>query len=344
MPCFNAERYLRAAAASILEQSYADFELLVVDDGSDDATLSILEEFAGTDSRVRVESRPHAGIVAALNHGLSVARGELIARMDADDVSLPHRLQRQVTFLDQHPEVAAVGSWMREIDAGGVATRVLRKGPAERRSRESTGVPIFHPTAMIRRTALEVVGGYRPAFEAAEDADLWFRMLDHGLVLENVEEILVEYRIHNGNVSLLTERQTVALTRALLSRRARWSGVDDHLGDASTTLPAGTVPWNLFPPQVTGPVRVELARRLSLLNRESDPEPLAAAIRSAIDEVGFASGLRKPAGQLSRRYRAAGRRGQALLWSLASLVCGLRDRAVRAAKSGARWMLRRRAR
>src|SRR5947207_13124013 len=104
MPVYNAERYLRPAVESVLAQKYDDFELITVDDGSADSSPAILREYEAKDPRVKIVSRPNTGIVGALNDGIAASRGSLIARMDSDDISLPARFGKQVTFLDSHPE------------------------------------------------------------------------------------------------------------------------------------------------------------------------------------------------------------------------------------------------
>ena len=109
MPMYNAERYVAGATGSILAQTFTDFEFVIVNDGSTDRSLEIVRHYERLDARVRVLSRPNTGIVGALNDGLSLARGEYIARMDADDIAYPHRLERQATYLDDHPDCVAVG-------------------------------------------------------------------------------------------------------------------------------------------------------------------------------------------------------------------------------------------
>src|ERR1051326_2264165 len=119
VPVYNAARYLDVAISSVLRQTFSDFELIAVDDGSKDDSKKILEHFSANDARIRVISRPNTGIVGALNDGLAVARGEFIARMDADDVALPGRFQAQLDYLRGHPDCIAVGTAVQIIDARG---------------------------------------------------------------------------------------------------------------------------------------------------------------------------------------------------------------------------------
>src|SRR5882724_9035284 len=117
MPVYNAERYLRDAVASILQQTFRDFEFIAVDDGSKDRSKAILDEIASADSRLRVVSQANTGIVGALNHGLAVAKGEFVARMDADDFSQPERFAQQVAFLRDHPDCVCLGTAFNYMDA-----------------------------------------------------------------------------------------------------------------------------------------------------------------------------------------------------------------------------------
>ena len=119
MPVYNAKRYLGEAVESILSQTFRDFEFLIIDDGSTDRSLAILQRYAAQDARIRLSSEPNAGYVVRLNEMLHQARGDLIARMDADDVALPERFARQVEFLRSHPEVDVVGGAHENIDSKG---------------------------------------------------------------------------------------------------------------------------------------------------------------------------------------------------------------------------------
>ena len=203
MPVHNAERYLADAVGSILAQSFTDFEFLIIDDGSTDRSRVILERHAARDARIRLTSRPNTGYTVALNQLLGLARGELVARMDADDIALPQRLARQVAFLQANPDVVCVGSAVHFIDAAG---RLLRPGhpamdDAEIQARVLTGdCALNHPSVMMRRAAVEAVGGYRPEFEPAEDLDLWLRLGEVGRLV-NLPEVLMHYRQHAASFS-----------------------------------------------------------------------------------------------------------------------------------------------
>lgn len=198
LPAYNAAATLAAALDSLLAQTIEDFEVVAVDDGSTDATADILAAYAQGDRRVRVLSRPHEGLVPALNAGLGACRGVYVARMDADDRSLPQRLARQAAHLDAHPEVglvacrvryggdpAACGGYARYVDW----TNTLRSHEdiALHRFRES---PFAHPSVMFRRELAARLGGYRQG-TFPEDYELWLRWLAAGVRMEKLEDELL---------------------------------------------------------------------------------------------------------------------------------------------------------
>lgn len=203
MPVYNAERYVAQAVESILAQTYSRFEFLIIDDGSSDRSLSILQRYARQDARIRLISRPNTGYVIALNEMLSLAQGEFIARMDADDVALPNRFQRQVDFMQQHPEVVCVGSWHTLIDHRGRLLTCLelpqQDSEIQREALAGHG-SICHPCALIRRSVLSTLGGYNPELMPAEDLDLWLRLGEVGQ-LANIPEPLLHYRLHPHSIS-----------------------------------------------------------------------------------------------------------------------------------------------
>jgi glycosyltransferase involved in cell wall biosynthesis len=203
MPVYNAERYVAEAVESILGQTLGDFEFLILDDGSTDGSLRILERHASRDRRIRLISRPNKGLVASLNELVDRARGEFLARMDADDVALPERFARQAEYLRAHPECLVVGCRAWEIDPEGDslgeyptledheaidAFHFRIRGPA-----------LVHPSVMMRRGAVLDVGGYRH-FPIGEDVDLFLRLAERGR-LAGVPEFLLNYRIHEATYS-----------------------------------------------------------------------------------------------------------------------------------------------
>lgn len=204
MPVYNAGRYLAEAMDSILAQTLRDFEFVCVDDGSTDDSPAILKDFAGRDARVRIISRPNTGVWKALNDGIEVSRGQLIARMDADDFSLPARFEKQVAFLNQHPDVVAVGCPVLIVDAEGAPLREMPDPSRWTHEEIDTahltggGQVFYHSALLFRRAALDQVGLYRN-WPAAQDLDLFLRLAEIGK-LANVREVLLKYRQHMGSV------------------------------------------------------------------------------------------------------------------------------------------------
>lgn len=199
MPVYNARRYLAESIESILKQTYSNFELIIIDDGSTDRSTEIVNAYRLRDSRVKLFSRSKRGITAALNDGLRSALGIYIARMDADDISSPERFTKQVAFLEAYPEYVALGTGYIHVDTYGLflatAPRLTNSQEIEDAFLFSTGGAIAHPTAMIRRWAIDKIGGYDPSMTAAQDVDLFLKLAEIGK-LGNIPEPLLKYRNH----------------------------------------------------------------------------------------------------------------------------------------------------
>ena len=227
MPVYNAEPYLAEAVESILGQTFADFEFLIINDGSTDRSGTILERYAARDRRIRLTSRPNTGYTVALNQLLDLARGEFVARMDADDVALPQRLERQVDYLRAHRDVVCVGSAVQFIDGAG---RFLRNGhpgmdhEAIQQRALAGDCPLNHPSIMMRRAAVQAVGGYHPEFEPAEDLDLWLRLGEVGR-LTNLPEVLMKYRQHARSFSEQHQRLQLERSAAAVLEACRRRGI-----------------------------------------------------------------------------------------------------------------------
>ena len=229
VPVYNAERYLTAALESVLNQTFGDFELIVVNDGSVDASLDILREFEASDSRVRVISRPNTGYVIALNEMIDASRGIYLARMDSDDISMPDRFDKQVRYLDEHPECVAVGSNALVIDADGDPLTTWR---FEQTSEDLDGLHIkgigprlVHPVAMLRSDAMRQLGGYRVEMETAEDMDLWLRLAEIGEIA-NLDDTLIRYRVHPKSVTHTSRSKQAALMVRIHNDACARRGID----------------------------------------------------------------------------------------------------------------------
>jgi len=202
MPAFNAAEFLDDAVASILNQTFRDFEFIIIDDGSTDETPDILRKYAEADDRVRVYRQGNQGVIAALNRGCQIARGQFVARMDADDISLPRRFERQTNFLKKHPEIGIVGTWAANIDKNNsvVGKWCLPPSPMVLKWNHFFRVCVIHPTVLMRRPILEKLNFYRSDSLYADDWDLWLRasaMTEFG----NTPEILFKYRVWSKSVS-----------------------------------------------------------------------------------------------------------------------------------------------
>jgi GT2 family glycosyltransferase len=227
MPVYNAESYLAEAVESILGQTFADFELLVIDDGSTDRSGAILEEYAARDRRVRLTRRPNTGYTVALNDLLALASGDLVARMDADDVALPHRLERQMDYLRAHPDVVCLGTAVHLIDSAGRYLRDAHPGMDHetiQRLALAADCPLNHPSVMMRRAAVLAVGGYHPEFEPAEDLDLWLRLGEVGR-LTSLPEVLMKYRQHVRSFSERHQRLQLERSAAAVADACRRRGI-----------------------------------------------------------------------------------------------------------------------
>lgn len=204
IPTYNAEAYVEEAARSILQQTFTDFELIMIDDGSTDSTWAILERLAAQDARIVLQrNSANLGISRTRNLGTDLARGEYIAIMDHDDISLRDRLEKQVAYLDGHPDVGVVGGVTRNLD--GAILGAPRLGPMTPNLITwflHFGVPVAHPASMIRRSVLLAVGGYDPNFRIVNDYDLWFRISGQ-TGLANLPDVVLHYRRHSGNTTRL---------------------------------------------------------------------------------------------------------------------------------------------
>lgn len=236
MPVLNGARYIDTAVASIIKQSYADFEFIIIDDGSTDNTPEYLRAWARRDARVRILAGSGGGISAALNKGLAEARGAIIVRMDADDIAAPERIRQQVSFLQANPTIAVVGSALRYVDADD-SPSVLGKyplSPGEVRTALRSGQnPIAHPTVAMRRDVVRAVGEYRALFDGAEDFDLWLRITEQHEIA-NLPEALLDYRLHDDKVSIKRRwEQALAALLAHHTAIARRSGLPDPTAGAT---------------------------------------------------------------------------------------------------------------
>ncbi len=202
LPIYNAAPFLATSIGSLLEQSFRDWEMICVNDGSRDESLQILERFSSIDNRIRIINQPNRGLVAALQQAVEASRGRLIARMDADDIAMPDRLEKQVAFMQQNPEVVALGGAAIEMDVDGRPLRITRfpsdsNTLVERLLRRESA--LIHPSVMMCKTAMQKAGGYRSKYQWIEDHDLWLRISKLGKIT-NLENVVLGYRQHASSI------------------------------------------------------------------------------------------------------------------------------------------------
>lgn len=227
MSVYNGEKYVKHAVESILAQTFKDFEFIIINDGSNDKTPEILATF--DDPRIKIiHQTNNIGLTKSLNKGIQMAQGKYIARMDADDIALPERLERQVKFMDANPDVGIVGTAYYEIDANGriVGKKVFPLHDKELRKVLIRYNPFFHASVMIRRTVFEQVGLYDESFLRAQDYELWFRVAKR-FKLANLPEPLMMRRYEKSNISISSEREQIAFAlrarlKALKERAYPW--------------------------------------------------------------------------------------------------------------------------
>lgn len=200
MSVYNGEKYLREAVDSIFGQTFGDFEFIIINDGSTDKTQEILDTYK--DPRIVQINQDNMGLTGSLNKGLHIARGEYIARMDSDDISLPHRLERQLSFMDANPEIGICGSWVEIIGEKGESKDTWRypTEPGAIRCKMLFESALAHPSVMMRRTLfLERGLCYNKSYTRSQDYELWVRASRY-TSLANIGEVLLLYRLHTSQV------------------------------------------------------------------------------------------------------------------------------------------------
>jgi glycosyltransferase involved in cell wall biosynthesis len=207
MPVYNAEKYLEEAIESILNQTYKNFYFLIINDGSIDNSLKIIQNYSKKDSRIKVITRDNKGLVATLNEGLDAIDTKYIVRMDADDISLPIRLEKQVEFMERHENIVVSGTNIR-IFGEGIKT-YEKKMPTD--SLEIKAMLLFeccimHPTVIIRKNIIDIEKyKYNSEYNAVEDFGLW-QLISKKYYLSNINEVLLEYRVLESSITQKAEK------------------------------------------------------------------------------------------------------------------------------------------
>lgn len=315
LPVRDSERFVRQALESVLGQTLQDIELVVVDDGSTDATPAIIEEYAADDPRVVAERQPPSGSEVARSRAFALARAPLVANMDADDVAVPERLAQQLAFMTEHPDVSVLGGAVLFIDEDGREFGEWQYPLEDEEIRRvlAQGSPFVHPATMIRKDAFCEVGGYRALFPA-DDLDLWLRLAE-GNRFANLPSTVLRYRVHPGQSTI--QRCEVQALYALAARCAatmRANGerdpldtdanVDEEflrgLGVDHTTIAAAVVAQLTWVARLTGRA-----------GYDAESERLFAAALQQASRGGLSSEAAEVHLQHARVHRERGRRARA---------------------------------
>jgi len=232
MAAYNTDKWIASAIRSVLDQTFTDFELLVIDDGSTDLTYDVVRQYAQQDHRVLAYKFNHVGVVAARNFAIRKARGEYVAIMDSDDIAMPNRLAKQVAFLDENPDIVAVTAGMAVINRqiavpdnlSALRVRTVLECPTGRlEGLNLLRSSVFHGVAMIRRKAMLDIGLYRPFFVHAEDADFFMRLEEVGSI-RGLADVLYLQRRHLENTGLrfpYVQTESSVLAQIVARRRRR---------------------------------------------------------------------------------------------------------------------------
>lgn len=317
LAAYNGQKYLREAIDSILSQTFSDFEFILIDDGSTDQTLEIIQSYARKDGRIKViVNAVNLGLMRSLNQGLALARGDYIARMDSDDISLPERFTEQLAYMDAHPEIGVSGTWVELF--GDIAGEIWKYPTGHDAICASMlfSNTLVHPSVMMRSETLQRHHlQYDPNMLYAEDYEFWSRVL-FVTKLANLDRVLLKYRIHaqsEGVKNLEKQHQThAAVYRRLLSPlRLEFSAEELHLHQQIGTYSQGDDPeflqharlWleklqhanqyaHIFPP---GIFSAELGKRWTGLCQQSHLRSVALLRQILASPIPFEgrTGLRK---------------------------------------------------
>jgi glycosyltransferase involved in cell wall biosynthesis len=232
MSVYNGEKYLALAVQSILDQTFRDFEFIIVNDGSTDRSGGILAGFAASDGRILIIETSNQGLTKSLNVGLSYCHGQYVARMDADDVSLPARLEKQVEFLNGNPDYVIVGAEVMMIDSDGDPLchrgHVRDHEMIDRECLLAHGGALTHSVIMVRKAALDQVGGYDQELETVQDLDLYSRLCEVGKAF-NLSETLLLWRQHPDSINRTRYNTWSEKNAKIVGRIIRRRGLDEYL-------------------------------------------------------------------------------------------------------------------
>lgn len=206
MSVYNGGEYLAEAIESVLNQTYRDFEFIIVNDGSADQSLEVIKIYQEQDDRIVLISRENRGLIVSLNEGLEKAKGKYIARMDADDICLPTRFEEQIEFMEQNPDIGICGSWI-EIFGENFKTKIIKAAPLDEKLRVQLifSVPVMHPSVIIRKDLLDKYNlRYNEEYKTAEDYKMWIDCAKFTR-FANIQRVLLKYRILDTSITRIAE-------------------------------------------------------------------------------------------------------------------------------------------
>jgi glycosyltransferase involved in cell wall biosynthesis len=201
MPVYNGAKYLRPAIDSIIGQTFTDFEFIIINDGSTDSSAEIIKSYG--DERLAIIEQQNQGVTKSLNNGLAIAKGEFIARMDADDIALPERLEKQLAFLSANPEICLCGSRAFAIDERGETIGTFDYPPISHQEIKKLYLwhnPFIHSSVMFRNETIKKLGSYDESIPRAQDYELWGRVIKN-CQTANLPDYLLKYRVLKAGVT-----------------------------------------------------------------------------------------------------------------------------------------------
>ena len=214
-PVYNREKYLVRCIESILEQTYSNFEFLIIDDKSSDNTLEIIKNYQLIDSRIKIlENDKNLGATLSFNRGLDICQGKYLARMDSDDISLSDRLEKQVEIFESWGDLEVLGAGAILIDhnENEIGRRQFPSDFNKIKNILKTGVPVFDPSVMMRTSTLKEINGFDNRLAPADDYHLWLTLFKKKKIISNIDNYLIKYRLHDLNLSKVASREQLRKT------------------------------------------------------------------------------------------------------------------------------------
>ena len=312
MPVYNGEKYLSETIESILNQTFTDFELLILNDNSSDSTQAIIERYQQKDSRISViVKEANVGPANLRNEGFSLAKGEYIALMDADDIALPTRFEKQIQVLNAHPEVGVCGTWFTFF--GGKKDKTVRQPEKHAKIKVSflSSCSIGNPTVMVRKSALKEYR-FENQYVPVEDYDLWSRMITT-TNFYIVQESLLNYRQHDSNISKTKIDNVNRSVRAVKINMLKQFGIDSSDANIDAYLNALTLKRKLTPEEIKQTIKaakflISQNEKLGnfdagLLKKQIDSVLLRTVRNAKKHNISFFNYLKKEENDLYQRIR-----------------------------------------